>query len=174
MINDTTSEYELTELSLSTESDHFVEIDLTPPPSPIIPLSTTSFSSIAHALTQPTIRAKGRRTDDGQALEWQGLVFKIDLVENGPLQKGQFIDIAYSDFRQVNTTVLGEIIGRWHHQDKNRWVLYCKMVSDTVVGFHFLVVLPKDARLLTPRSPLFLFFYFLFSYFLVRKVSYKD
>jgi hypothetical protein len=174
MINDTTSEYELTELSHSTDSNHFVDIKLTPPPSPILPLSTTSFSSIAHALAQPTIRANGRRTDAGQALEWQGLVFELNTVENGPLRKGRFIDITYSDFRQTKTNVLGEIIGRWHIQDKDRWILYCKMVSDRVIGFHFLVILPKDARLLTPRSSWYLFFYFLFSYFLVRKVSYKD
>jgi hypothetical protein len=174
MIHETTSEYELTELSHVSSTEHFVEINLTPPPSPILPSPAISMSSIATALNQDTICAEGRRTDASQAYEWYGLVFELDQVKNGPLQAGRFLDIKYSDFRNNSTPVLGQILGRWHIQDKDRWILDCELVSDRVKGVHFLVILPRDARLLQPRSTWYNFLHFLFSYFIVPQVTYRE
>jgi hypothetical protein len=174
MIRETNvEEHELTNLSHTANSDEFDDVELTPPSSPIPP-PASSISSIARALKQSPIRASGRRTDAGQALGWPDLLFEIDSIENGPLQAQRFIDLEYRNSCETKSRVVGKIIGRWHIQEKDQWVLICEMVSDQIKEFYFLILLPKDARLLSPRSPWFDFLYPLLSYILVRKVSYKE
>jgi hypothetical protein len=174
MIHESTSDYELTELSHVSSNDHFEEINLTPPLSPLLPSSAISVSSIASALAQDTIYAQGRRTDAGLAYNWHGLVFELEFIMNGPLQAGQFIDIHYSDFRNNSTPILGKILGRWNIQGLDHWILDCEMVSDRIKGVHFLVILPRDARCLRSHSNWYNLFYFLCSCFIVPQVTYRE
>jgi hypothetical protein len=166
-------EHELSDLSHHSSPECFVEIELTPPSTPN-PSSVIPNSAIAHALTHSRIYATGRRTDSGQASGWPGVVFNLYSVNRGPLQAGQIIEIEYTDFREIKTVVLGKILGRWGIQEKNWWILECEMVSDQVRGFHFLIILPKDARFLRPQSSWFKFLYPFLFYFLVREASYRE